>query len=77
MTEPNDRSEAGRALQSLRQRVPLLCSVCGTEYEGYELKGPKRKDQPRYCSNRCKMRARYQTDRAAADRAPDSSAHIH
>jgi endogenous inhibitor of DNA gyrase (YacG/DUF329 family) len=44
-TQEELRSDLGRALQSLRQRVPGVCIVCGTPFEGTT----KRK----FCSHKC------------------------
>jgi hypothetical protein len=67
----DDRSEAGRALQALRPRVTLICSACQREYQGFAYRR-RGTDVPRYCSNACKMKARYQHQKAQSDHPPIS-----
>jgi hypothetical protein len=47
----DQRTAAGRALAALRPIERRTCVVCGAEREAYP--------QMRYCSNRCRQRAKY------------------
>jgi len=45
-------TNAGRELALLRKRVTKTCQVCGTRIIALK--------QAKYCSNRCRQRAKYQ-----------------
>jgi len=48
----NAHTDAGRQLALLRKRVNKLCEICGKQIVALK--------QAKYCSNRCRQRAKYQ-----------------
>ena len=69
MTTP-DASAAGRALAASRPLRPQTCAVCGRDFQAID----RSPGQPRYCSNTCKQRAKYQRRRASQILTPRSTA---
>jgi hypothetical protein len=61
-SDPDRRSEAGRALAALRPVVSGTCSVCCTPFQG--IKAGRRPKM--YCSKKCSMRALRERRRAQA-----------
>lgn len=50
-----ERSQAGRALAALRQKVELTCPECGKTFTAFRNR--------RFCSNACKLRWHYRENK--------------
>jgi predicted nucleic acid-binding Zn ribbon protein len=50
---------AGKELAALRKRIKKNCVVCGREMVALK--------QAKYCSNRCRQRAKYQRKKTATE----------
>ena len=50
---------AGKQLASLRRRIRKDCEMCGREIVALK--------QAKYCSNRCRQRAKYQRQKTAKE----------
>lgn len=48
----NAHTNAGKQLASLRKRVNKVCEMCGKQIVALK--------QAKYCSNKCRQRAKYQ-----------------